>query len=129
MNTPTPSCNLTCRAPRIALASLALLAAPLAAHARQQAAMDACIKAFVTAHFPKEQPVTVRKLDTTTSPASVLASRYRITVTARGAQSGKSLAKGTCIADRAGTVLSMNGVPVAPRADATTLAAAGDNTR
>ena len=97
----------------IAAATL-LLAAPLTGQAHNdEAAMDSCISAVVaTAKLPKEQRVTVRKEDTAASPLSVHTRNYKIVVSAKGAESGKYFARGTCIVDRNGTVVALNGKPV-----------------
>ena len=98
----------------IAAATL-LLAAPFTSQANSyDAAMDACISAFVAGvNLPKEQKVRVRKEEIAASPVSVHARTYKILVDAKGAESGKTLGRGTCIVDR-GTVVSLNGKPVRP---------------
>jgi hypothetical protein len=91
-------------------ASLVLLALPVASRADQhgEAAMDSCIDLFVATNVPKEQPVKVRKL---ASPESLMAPgrRHRVMLTATGATSGKQLAKGECVVDHRGRVVSFNG--------------------
>ena len=53
-------------------AATVLLAAPFTSQAgNEDAAMDACINAFVSANLPKEQPVKVRKEESAASPVSV----------------------------------------------------------
>jgi len=101
----------------LALAAATLtLAAPFAARAgNADAAMDSCISAFVAAHLPKEQPVRVRKEDAASSPVNVHARAYKILVTARGVESGKYLARGSCIVDRHGQVVAVDGKPVVQR--------------
>lgn len=89
------------------------LAAPFATQAHNYAAaMDSCINAFVAASLPKEQPVTIRKERTAASPISIHARAYRIVVSAKGVESGKYLARGTCIVDRSGEVVALNGKPL-----------------
>lgn len=95
-------------------ATITLLAAPAIGHAesertRSDKAMDTCIAAFVAANLPKEQPVSVRKEGIAASPLDSRTHGYKIVLTATGATSGKRLAKGTCIVDRAGTVIALNG--------------------
>jgi hypothetical protein len=91
-------------------AATVMMAAPFASQAaNHDVAMDSCIKAFVAANLPKEQPVTVRKDDGVQSPISVHARAYKILVSAKGVESGKYLARGTCIVDRKGSVIAMNG--------------------
>lgn len=93
----------------IAAATL-LLAAPLASQAHNyDAAMDSCIKAFVASNVPEGHPVTVRKEAAVASPLSKYARGYKIVVSAKSADSGKYLARGTCIVDRSGAVIALNG--------------------
>lgn len=94
----------------IAAATL-LLAAPFTSQANSDEAMDACINAFVAANLPKEQSVRVRKEEVAASPISVHARSYKIVVSAKGVESGKNLARGSCIVDR-GAVVSLNGKPL-----------------
>ncbi|MET0535420.1 MAG: hypothetical protein ABW171_14480 [Steroidobacter sp.] len=97
-------------------AATMLLAAPLTSQAsNDDVAMDACINAFVAASLPKEQPVKVRKEEVTDSPISVHARVYKIVVNATGVESGKRLARGECIVNRAGEVIALNGKPVSTR--------------
>ena len=94
-------------------AATVLMAVPFTSHAgADDAAMDACINAFVSANLPKEQPVTVRKEEAAASPISVHARSYKIVVSATGVESGKRLAKGTCVVNRAGEVVALNGKPL-----------------
>ena len=94
---------------KLCVVSLALLAAPFAANAGTTDAMDACVKAFVAANLPKEQPVTVRKDTLSVSPLDTLSGTYKITLVATGSTSGKRFAKGTCVVSRDGEVVSLNG--------------------
>lgn len=96
----------------IAAAAVAL-AAPFATQAHDyDVAMDSCISAFVASSLPKEQPVKVRKENGINSPLSVHSRAYKIVVTAKGVESGKYLARGTCIVDRSGAVVALNGKPL-----------------
>lgn len=96
----------------LAAASLAL-AAPFATQAHDyDAAMDSCINAFVASNLPKEQPVRIRKEDSVNSPISIHSRAYKIVVSAKGVESGKYLARGTCIVDRSGSVIALNGKPI-----------------
>ncbi|WP_129641588.1 hypothetical protein [Peristeroidobacter agariperforans] len=96
----------------IAAATIAF-AAPFATQAHNyDAAMDSCINAFVASSLPKEQPVKVRKEDGINSPLSVHSRAYKIVVTAKGVESGKYFARGTCIVDRSGAVVALNGKPL-----------------
>ena len=90
-----------------------LFAAPLAQAevAHYDAAMDACISAFVSSSLEKERPYTVQKQESTTTPLDLQARAYRISLTATGKTSGRKVAKATCIVDRDGVVLSLNGKP------------------
>lgn len=99
----------------LAIATLALVA-PFASYAgTYDAAMDSCISAFVAANLPKEQPVKVRKEEAVTSPVSIHSRAYKIMVSAKGVRSGKYLARGTCIVDRTGQVVTLNGKPLAQK--------------
>jgi hypothetical protein len=96
----------------IAAATL-IMAAPFASYAgADDAAMDSCIKAFVAANLPKEQPVTVQKEEVAASPISIHARAYKIVLSAKGVESGKYLARGTCIVNRAGEVVALDGKPL-----------------
>jgi hypothetical protein len=96
-------------------ASVALLALPVASRADADAAMDACVQAFVSANLPKDQPVSVRKIDTIDGPLAVQDRAYRIVLTATGKTSGKKLARATCIVARDGQIVALNGRSPAPR--------------
>jgi hypothetical protein len=97
-------------------AATVMLAVPFTSHAaKDDAAMDACINAFVSANLPKEQPVTVRKEEVAASPISVHARAYKIVVSATGVESGKRLARGTCIVNRDGQVIALNGKPLSTK--------------
>jgi hypothetical protein len=96
----------------IAAATVAL-AAPFATQAHNDdAAMDSCINAFVAASLPKEQPVKVKKDNGVASPLSIHSRAYKIVVSAKGVESGKYLARGSCIVDRSGAVIALNGKPL-----------------
>lgn len=89
------------------------LAAPFAAQAHDyDAAMDSCLNAFVASTLPKEQPVRFKKEEAASSPLAVHARSYKIVVSAKGVESGKYLARGTCIVDHTGAVIAVNGKPV-----------------
>ena len=95
------------------IAATLALAAPFATQAHNyDAAMDSCINAFVASSLPKEQPVKIKKEDTVSSPLSMHARAYKIVVSAKGVESGKYLARGTCIVDRSGSVIALNGKPL-----------------
>ena len=115
------------RALSLLTASL-VLAAPLASEAQTEAAMDACIKAFVATSLSPGHPIRIQK-DAYQPTASYGMSRaITISLTAQGATSGKQLAKATCVVDRSGAVIALNGKPVpahlagAPKATETTAA-------
>lgn len=94
-------------------AATVIMAAPFTTQAStDDAAMDACIRAFVSATLPKEQPVTVRKEETAVSPIMVHERSYKIVVSARGVESGKHLGRATCLVNRSGEVVAVNGKPV-----------------
>jgi hypothetical protein len=95
------------------IAASLVLAAPFATQAHNyDAAMDSCIDAFVASSVPKDHPVRVRKDDGVNSPISIHARAYKIVVSAKGVESGKYLARGTCIVDRSGAVIALNGKPL-----------------
>jgi len=96
----------------IAAATVAL-AVPFATQAHNyDAAMDACINAFVSENLPKEQRVKVQKEEVADSPLSIHSRAYKIVVSAKGVESGKYLARGTCVVDRSGAVIALNGKPL-----------------
>ena len=96
--------------PILAVASLALLACPLASRADAVSqAMDACVQAFVAAHLPKEQPVVVDKDTLAFGPLDAQSRTYRIVLIATGKTSGRQIARSTCVANRAGEVIALNG--------------------
>jgi hypothetical protein len=95
-------------------AATVMMAAPFTSHAgNDDAAMDACINAFVAQNLPKEQPVkAVHKEEVAASPVSIHARAYKIVVSATGVESGKRIAKGSCIVNRSGEVIALNGKPL-----------------
>ncbi|WP_116809958.1 hypothetical protein [Steroidobacter cummioxidans] len=94
-------------------AATCALAAPLASQAHNDdAAMDSCINAFVASSLPKEQPVRIKKDEGAINPLSIHARAYKIVVSAKGVESGKYIARGTCIVDRSGAVIALNGKPL-----------------
>jgi hypothetical protein len=96
--------------PILAMATLALLGSPLASRADAAAqAIDACVQAFVAAHLPKEQPVVVDKQNISSGPLDAQTRTYRIVLTATGTTSGRQIAKSTCVANRSGEVIALNG--------------------
>jgi hypothetical protein len=78
-----------------ALATLLIAAAPSASYA--DAAMDACIEAFVAEHVPKDRKVRVRTYRSAGAYPSP--SSGRILLNAKGAKSGTQIAAATCIVD------------------------------
>lgn len=77
--------------------------------ARAERAMDDCVAAFVAAKLPKEQPLRIEKQGYVASPLDAQQRAYKIVVTATGAHSGKRLARSTCLVDRNGTLIAING--------------------
>ncbi|HEY4368303.1 MAG TPA: hypothetical protein VGN07_13800 [Steroidobacteraceae bacterium] len=92
-------------------ALLPLLAVPGLSRAGAEQAFDSCVKAFISSSLEKERPTTVRFIDPVLSPLLRLDQNYRITLTAVGKYSGTKVAAATCITNRDGAVLSMNGKP------------------
>ena len=94
----------------LAVTTLALLASPLASHAdAAEQALDACVQAFVAAKLPKGQRVLVDKQNSASGPLDVHTRTYRIVLTATGTTTGRQVAKSTCVANRAGQVIALNG--------------------
>lgn len=93
------------------VAATVMLAAPFTSQAaNDDAAMDACINAFLSQNLPKEQPVKeVRKEEVAASPISIHARAYKIVVSATGVESGKRIARGTCTVSRSGEVIALDG--------------------
>lgn len=89
-------------------AALSLLATPLV-HADDEAAVDACVKAFVAASVPAQHPITVQMMDAAPSESDDRSRPYKIVLTATGLRSGERLATGTCLVDRKGEAVSLNG--------------------
>lgn len=95
-------------------ASLPLFAAPTASFADETAAMNACVDAFVATNLPKEQKVRLKALQPEISPVDLHARYYKISMTAKGVESGKRLASATCVVKADGTLVTLNGkAPVA----------------
>ena len=96
--------------PFLAVATLTLLASPLASRADAvEQAMDACVQAFVAASLPKGQRVVVDKQNIARGPLDAHPRTYRLVLTATGTTSGRQIAKSTCVANRAGEVIALNG--------------------
>ncbi|HKU15504.1 MAG TPA: hypothetical protein VJQ52_13990 [Steroidobacteraceae bacterium] len=94
----------------LATTTLVLLASPLAARAdAAEQAMDACIQAFVAANLPKGQPVVVDKQDLASGPLDAQTRTYKVVLIATGSASGRQIAKSTCLANRRGEVIALNG--------------------
>lgn len=104
--------NKLTRSLSIAAATAMLATSFASSAANDDMAMDACINAFVSANLPKEQPVTVRKEELAASTINIHARTYKIIVSATGVESGKRLAHGTCIVNRSGEVIALNGKPL-----------------
>ena len=93
----------------LAIATLALLGSPLASHAdASQQAADACVQAFVAASLPNRR-VVVDKQNVSSGPLDGRSRTYRIVMTATGATSGRQIAQSTCVANRQGEVIMLNG--------------------
>jgi hypothetical protein len=93
----------------LAVATLALLGSPLASRADvAEQAMDACVQAFIAAHLPKEQPVVIDKRNVANLRPDTHRN-YRVELIATGRTSGRQIAKGSCVANRDGEVIALNG--------------------
>ena len=90
-----------------AFAALLIAAAPSAGYA--DAAMDACVEAFVAEHVPKDRKVRVRTYRSAGSYASP--SSGRIFLNAKGAKSGTQIAAATCIVDGSSISLESTSEP------------------
>lgn len=99
-----------------------LLAAPLASADSLDQAMDACAQAFVAASLPKQQPVVVEKLNTAYRAVDARSRTFHISLTATGRTSGRQFAKGTCVVNRSGEVVALNGKRL-PQSAASAIAA------
>lgn len=91
-------------------ALLPLSAVPTLAHA--DAAMDACIKAFVNANLEKERPVKVRRVEMLNSPIYPRSSANTILLTARTKHGRQEIARATCVVEGDEVVLNTEGKPV-----------------
>ncbi len=98
---------------RTLVISALLLATPVLSHASQEAAMNACVKAFVSSNLEKERPFTVRTEEASATPLDQHVRAYRVALKATGKHTGKQVAKATCVVDRSGVVLALNGKPYA----------------
>ncbi len=97
-------------------AILIVIAAPLClastlSFADPTTAMDACVKAFVRTSLPQDRAVTVQT-ETPLTTSLVQKRPYAIVLSAVGKQSGKRLAKATCLVGRDGTAIALNGKPL-----------------
>jgi hypothetical protein len=109
MNRPSADLYRASR-PVLAVATLALLGSPLVSRADAvEQAMDACVQAFVAASLPKGQRVVVDKTNIASGPLDAQSRTYRIVLKATGTTSGRQLAKGVCVANRDGEVITLNG--------------------
>ena len=107
-----PSSKFFPRASRLTLVvtTLSFLGTPLVSSADGiEQALDACVQAFVAANLPKEQPVVVNKSHIVGEATDAQSRTFRIVLKATGSTSGRQLAKGVCVANRAGEVIALNG--------------------
>lgn len=81
-----------------------LLALPAISHASPAAALESCVKAFMSTNFADKQPAKVVHLDSTPSAALSVPRTYSYVLTAKGIVSGKRYAQSMCTTDGAGTV-------------------------
>jgi len=92
--------------------SAPLFAAPAVSFASEADAMTACVNAFVSANLPKEQKFSVRTVDLVRTPMDIHTRAYTINLTAKGVESGKQFAAGTCVVKSDGTLVVLNGKSV-----------------
>jgi hypothetical protein len=91
--------------------TLSVLALPAASRAGGlDQAMDTCVQAFVAKRLPKEQRVVVDKRRSAYQALDSRSHTYRISLTATGRTSGRQLAKGTCVVDRTGEIIALDGM-------------------
>ena len=101
---------------KLSLSILALAAiSPLtqAATGGPDAAVNACVKAFVSTYLPNH-PVKATKTTGFANPTSIALwqpRRYTIALSAVGTKSGEILAEARCIADHEGIVIVLDRTP------------------
>jgi hypothetical protein len=100
----------------LAFAALPVLALPLAGHADETRAMNACVQTFLNSDVAKNRKVTVQTFGDTTGRALTLSGLHRVEVVAKGRDSGKQLARIVCHADNKGTIVAVNGRPTSATA-------------
>lgn len=98
----------------LSIAILALAAAPLTTQAATgpEAAVNACVKAFVSTYLPGH-PVRPMKsvIPQNPLPLALWQRKHTVDLSARGAESGKILAEARCIADNNGIVIVLDSPP------------------
>lgn len=104
--------------PRIAIALsglLVLASAPVTSQAGPaDRAVNACVKAFVDTHVPKDRIVHVVKDRSPSLMDRFHRQRaYTIALTAQGSESGKVLAQARCVANVRGEVIVLDNPPPA----------------
>jgi len=87
-----------------AFATTALFAAPAMSHASPEAALQSCVKAFMSTQFADKAPAKVIHIDSTPSVVMPYPRTYSFVLTAKGLVSGKRYAQSTCTTDGTGTV-------------------------
>ncbi len=81
---------------------------PALSFADDAATMNACVKAFVSTYLPQVSKVRVQ-IDEPAMSRMVPRSRtYEIAVSARGLQSGREIAKATCVVNADGSITALN---------------------
>ena len=88
-------------------ACVAVAVLPAAAHDRGDAAMDACIEAFVTDELPQGRKIEIVKRDSGSSLVSG-AGPITVSVSAKGERSGRSYGSAECVVDRGGRIQEMH---------------------
>ena len=95
----------------LAVAALPILAAPLAGHADETRAINACVQTFLDSDLAKNRKVTVQTFGDSVVRPLALSGLNRIEVVAQGRESGKRIAHIVCHADSKGTIVAVNGRP------------------
>jgi ABC-type Fe2+-enterobactin transport system substrate-binding protein len=99
---------------RLAIALLLpAIAAPAAASAKSDPALDACIQTFLMSDLAKNRAVTVQKTSYAAPRPIAFSGPAQVVVTATGRDSGKQLAQIVCSVDKKGNVVAVNGRPAA----------------
>lgn len=87
---------------------IATTATPALSFADDAATMNACVKAFLSTYLPQASKVRVQIDAPATSRMAPRSRTHEIALTARGMQSGREIAKATCVVDADGSITALN---------------------